>query len=155
VVLLFTKFDEYADRVRLSWTRDVLQHRGLSEAAMKHILHDLTTKRFDEHIGSRWDQVLSDHGRRSKAHSIPRVCVASGHGGEDEDSHGAGSFDQLVKTTLATLRDRNVKLAFATAQRNSASISTRCTISSPLLRKHWCVVRCGNLLTDRLQTAPI
>ncbi|KAK3301687.1 uncharacterized protein B0T15DRAFT_405023 [Chaetomium strumarium] len=111
VVLVFTKYDEYVSQVKLEWSRNADEH-GLSKVAVSHILRDLSSKKFEKEIGKKWDDVLN--GR------IPRVCVSSG---EDEDS--ARSSEELAEATLACLRDKNVKLAFAAAQRNSALISTR------------------------------
>jgi len=120
VVLLFTKYDEFVGQVQLDWSRDA-QERGLSKVAVTHILRDLSTKRFETMIGSKWDEVLQMGGTREQ-HRVQRVCVASdGDGGEGEES-----FEKLAEVTLAGLRERNVKLAFAVAQRNSALMSTHC-----------------------------
>jgi hypothetical protein len=112
LILAFTKYDEFVSQVRLDWSRDA-QQRGLSKVAVAHILRDLSSKKFEKHIGRKWDEVLNG--------SIPRVCVS---GGDDEDA--ARSFEELTVDTLARLRERSVKYAFAAAQRNSATISTQC-----------------------------
>ncbi|KAK3339950.1 hypothetical protein B0T25DRAFT_560968 [Lasiosphaeria hispida] len=124
VVLVFTKYDEFVGRVQLAWSRDA-QERGLSKVALSYILRDLSTKRFYELIGKRWDDVLLDGQGRSRVRHVPRVCVSSGAvDGDDDDS----SFEALAKVTLESLREwkeRHVKLAFAAAQRSSVTISTR------------------------------
>ncbi|KAL1841549.1 hypothetical protein VTJ49DRAFT_6922 [Mycothermus thermophilus] len=104
VVLVFTKYDDFVERVRLEWSRDA-QEKGLSKVAVSYILRDLATKRFEQEIA---------------AVVVPRVCVSSPDTDED-----ARSFEVLAETTLARLRDRNVKYAFAAAQRISALICTR------------------------------
>ncbi|KAK0704593.1 hypothetical protein B0H67DRAFT_649023 [Lasiosphaeris hirsuta] len=124
VVLVFTKYDEFVGRVQLEWSRGADEH-GLSKVALTHILRELSTKRFHELIGKRWDDVLLDGQGRSRVRIVPRVCVASGAvDGSDDDS----SFEALAKVTLESLREwkqKHVKLAFAAAQRSSATISTR------------------------------
>ncbi|KAK4239586.1 hypothetical protein C8A03DRAFT_42817 [Achaetomium macrosporum] len=111
IVLVFTKYDEFVSQVKLEWSRNADEH-GLSKVAVSHILRDLSSKKFEKDIGRKWDEVLNG--------TIPRVCVSSG---DDEDS--ARSSEELAEATLASLRDKNVKFAFAAAQRNSALISTR------------------------------
>jgi hypothetical protein len=120
IILVFTKYDEYVSQVKLEWSRNADEH-GLSKVAVSHILRDLSSKKFEKEIGKKWDEVLNG--------TIPRVCVSSG---DDED--GTHSFEELIKATMAGLRDKHVKLAFAVAQRNSALISTRCEL--PHLNKH-------------------
>lgn len=127
VIIAFTKFDDFISKVQLNWSKDA-QERGLSKVAVRHILKDLTAKRFEKVIGKRWDEVLLDTKGRSKGRVVPRVCVASGTDPDDDDS----SFEALVTTTLESLRewkDWHIKLAFAAAQRNSATISTQCKLS--------------------------
>ncbi|KAK3296362.1 uncharacterized protein B0H64DRAFT_342579 [Chaetomium fimeti] len=111
LVLLFTKYDEFVSQVKLDWSRGA-QEQGLSKVAVSHILRDLSSKKFEKHIGQKWDEVLGG--------SVPRVCVSSGD--EDDDVR---SDEVLAEATLTTLRNKNVKYAFAAAQRNSALISTR------------------------------
>jgi hypothetical protein len=118
LILAFTKYDEFVSQVRLDWARDA-QQRGLSKVAVAHILRDLSSKKFENRIGKKWDEVLNG--------SIPRVRVS---GGDDEDA--ARSFEELTVDTLARLRERSVKYAFAAAQRNSATISTQCKSPGPL-----------------------
>ncbi|KAK4153514.1 hypothetical protein C8A00DRAFT_43576 [Chaetomidium leptoderma] len=113
LVFVFTKYDEFVGQVKLDWSREA-QERGLSKVAVSHILRDLSSKKFEQHIGKKWDHVL--HG------TIPRVCVS---GGDDDDEDGTRSFEELTTATLASLRERSVKYAFATAQRKSALISTQ------------------------------
>jgi hypothetical protein len=115
VTLVFTKYDDFVVRVKHEWSKDA-EERGLSKVAVSYILRDLATKRFEQEIGERWDEVL-----RNGNSAIPRVCVSSPDVDED-----ARSFELLAETALARLRDRSVKLAFAAAQRISAPISTRC-----------------------------
>ncbi|KAK3311868.1 hypothetical protein B0H66DRAFT_594540 [Apodospora peruviana] len=122
VVLLFTKYDDFVSRVELKWSKNA-QQRGLSKVAVTHILRDLSTKRFEKTIGSKWDEALHLTTPASSASSgkhIQRVCVAS-----DGDGDGEESFEKLAVVTLAGLRDRSIKLAYAVAQRNSAFISTQ------------------------------
>ncbi|KAK4167731.1 hypothetical protein QBC43DRAFT_311341 [Cladorrhinum sp. PSN259] len=111
VVLVFTKYEEFRAKVRLEWSKGA-DERGLSKIAVGHILRDLSGKRFEQDIAVKWDGLLSAQ--------IPRVCVSS----DDEDDENR-SFEQLTLSTLATLRDKNVRYAFAAAQRHSASISTQ------------------------------
>jgi hypothetical protein len=119
IILVFTKYDEFVHKVKIDWSRDA-QERGLSKLAVTHILQDLSSKKFEQNIGKKWDAVLSE--------SIPRVCVSSGDSDSEDDTK---SFEELAERTLAGLRDRSVKFAFAAAQRNSALISTQCTRASP------------------------
>ena len=112
IVLVFTKYEEFGSRVKNNWSRDASE-QGLSKVAVSHILHELSARRFESHIGKKWDEVLNG--------AIPRVCVLSGDSDED-----ARSFEALASVTLARLRERSVRYAFAAAQRNSALISTRC-----------------------------
>lgn len=122
VVLLFTKYDLFVNQVELDWSRDA-QERGLSKVAVTHILRDLTQKRFDKTIGRRWKEEALSGG------SIPHVCVGSGQDVGDDDADvgdGDAGFERVAVTTLENLRDRNVKFAFATAQRNSAHIASMC-----------------------------
>ncbi|KAK4131591.1 hypothetical protein BT67DRAFT_464267 [Trichocladium antarcticum] len=111
VIIVFTKYDEFVNQVRIDWSRDA-QQRGLSKLPVAHILRDLSSEKFDQQIGAKWDRVLSQ--------TVPRVCVSSGDGEDD-----ARSVEELAERTLAGLRDRSVKYAFAAAQRNSALISTQ------------------------------
>lgn len=127
IIIAFTKYDHFVSKVQLDWSKNA-QERGLSKVAVTHILNDLTTKRFEKTIAKRWDKVLLDDKGRSKGRKVPRVCVASGDDPGSDDS----SFEALATTTLDSLRewkDWHVKLAFAAAQRNSASISTQCEYS--------------------------
>ena len=117
LVLVFTKYEEFVSQVRLDWSRDT-QERALSTVAVTHILRDLSSKKFERLVGKKWNEVLGG--------TTPRVCVSSG---ENEDD--ARSFEELTVRTLASLRERSVKFAFAAAQRNSALISTQCEPSSP------------------------
>lgn len=122
VVLLFTKYEEFLSRVQLDWAHDA-QERGMSKVAVTHILRDLATKRFDETIGKKWDDaLLVAPGRSDSRQRVPRVCVQGGGEGDSDES-----FEQVVTTTLGCLRERDVKVAFAAAQRCSASISTEYT----------------------------
>jgi len=126
VVLLFTKYDDFVGQVQLDWSHNA-QECGLSKVAVTHILNDLSAKRFEKTIKKRWDAVLLDEKGRYKGRHVPRVCVASGSDPDDDDS----SFEKLATTTLECLRELkewHVKLAFAAAQRNSATISTRCRL---------------------------
>ncbi|KAK4227798.1 hypothetical protein QBC38DRAFT_526160 [Podospora fimiseda] len=111
IVLVFSKYEEFMAKVALEWSKGA-NERGLSKIAVGHILRDLSGKRFEQDIASKWDGFLSAN--------IPRVCVSS----DDEDDDNR-SFEQLTLSTLATLRDTNVRYAFAAAQRHSASISTQ------------------------------
>ncbi|EAQ88852.1 hypothetical protein CHGG_05471 [Chaetomium globosum CBS 148.51] len=111
LILVFTKYDEFVSQVKLDWSRGA-QEQGLSKVAVSHILRDLSSKKFEKHIGQKWDEVLGG--------SVPRVCVSSGD--EDDDVR---SDEVLAEATLAALRNKSVKYAFAAAQRNSALISTR------------------------------
>ncbi|KAK5655765.1 hypothetical protein OQA88_5302 [Cercophora sp. LCS_1] len=123
VILVFTKYDDFVAKVQLDWSKDA-QERGLSKVAVTHILRDLTAKRFEKTIQKRWDEVLLDAKGRPKVKEIQRVCVAGGDDPDGDDS----SFEELAKATLEVLKewhDWHVKLAFAAAQRNCASISTR------------------------------
>ena len=123
LVLVFTKYEEFVSQVRLDWSRDT-QERALSTVAVTHILRDLSSKKFERLVGKKWQEVLGG--------TTPRVCVSSG---ENEDD--ARSFEELTVRTLASLRDRSVKFAFAAAQRNSALISTQCeSFSSIVLAFH-------------------
>jgi hypothetical protein len=112
LILVFTKYDEFVSQVKLDWSRGA-QEQGLSKVAVSHILRDLSSKKFEKHIGQKWDEVLGG--------SVPRVCVSSGD--EDDDVR---SDEVLAEATLTALRNKSVKYAFAAAQRNSALISTRC-----------------------------
>jgi hypothetical protein len=126
-LLVFTKYDEFVSHVQLTWSRDA-EERGLSKVAVSHILKDLTSKKFEEAIGRRWDDVLLDSKGRSRVQRIARVCVAGCATVEDDDS----SFGELAAATLKSLgewKEWHVKLAFAAAQRNSAAMSTRCTFA--------------------------
>ncbi|KAK3994193.1 hypothetical protein QBC44DRAFT_322808 [Cladorrhinum sp. PSN332] len=111
MVLVFTKYEEFMAKVALEWSKGA-NERGLSKVAVGHILRDLSGKRFEQSIATKWDGLLSAH--------IPRVCVSS-----DDENDDNRSFEQLTLSTLATLRDKNVRYAFAAAQRHSASISTQ------------------------------
>ncbi|KAK3905461.1 hypothetical protein C8A05DRAFT_12704 [Staphylotrichum tortipilum] len=111
LILVFTKYDEFVSQVQLDWSREA-QQQGLSKVAVSHILRDLSAKKFEQEIGRRWDNVLGG--------TAPRVCVSEGD--EDDD---ARSLEELTEKTLASLRERSVRYAFSTAQRNSAMISTR------------------------------
>ncbi|KAM7193795.1 hypothetical protein V8F20_008270 [Naviculisporaceae sp. PSN 640] len=125
VVLLFTKYDEFVAEVRLDWSKDA-EERGLSKVAVSHILRDLATKKFERSIGERWDEALHLGEKRTSSwqeHNVRRVCVAGSEGVGDDDKEE--SFLELVGITLAGLRARCVKLAFAVAQRNSAFIDTQ------------------------------
>jgi len=131
IIIAFTKYDDFISKVQLEWSKDA-QERGLSKVAVTHILNDLTARRFEKTIAKRWDEVLLDDKGRSKGRKVPRVCVASGDDPDGDDS----SFEALGTTTLESLRewkDWHVKLAFATAQRNSASISTQCEYSGLII----------------------
>ncbi len=119
LILVFTKYDEFVSQVQLDWAREA-QQGGLSKVAVSHILRDLSSKKFEQEIGSRWDGVLNG--------TVPRVCVSEGD--EDDD---ARSLEELTEKTLETLRERSVRYAFSTAQRNSALISTRCEHPPPPL----------------------
>lgn len=124
VLLVYTKYDDFVSRVEMDWSH-AAQQRGLSKVAVSHILKDLTTKRFEKTIKKRWDGVLLDERGRYKVQPVPRVCVASGTDPDDDDS----TFEKLATATLDSLREWkhwDVKMAFAAAQRNSATISTRC-----------------------------
>ncbi|KAK0637445.1 hypothetical protein B0T17DRAFT_482016 [Bombardia bombarda] len=132
VVLLFTKYDDFVAQVQVDWAHTA-QQRGQSKVAVAHILRGLAAKQFEKTVGRKWDDAfLSALGGRSRAQQIPRVCVASGAEEElDEDDEEVGngpcehsSFDRLVASTMGILRDASVKLAFAAAQRDSASVST-------------------------------
>lgn len=112
VVLVFTKYEEFVSQVRLDWSRGSAE-RGLSKVAVSHILRDLSGKKFEQNIAIKWDCLLSAQ--------IPRVCVSSDDADDDNRS-----FEQLTLSTLTVLRDRNIKYAFAAAQRHSPSISTQC-----------------------------
>lgn len=112
LVLVFTKYEEFVGQVKLDWSRDA-QERGLSKVAVSHILRDLSSKKFEKEIGRRWDNLLNG--------TIPRVCVSSG---DDEDDER--SCEELALRTLSTLREKGIRYAFGTAQRNSALISTKC-----------------------------
>lgn len=123
-LLVFTKYDEFVSRVQLTWSRDA-EERGLSKVAVSHILKDLTSKKFEETIGKRWDDVMLDSKGRSRVQRTARVCVAGCATVDDDDS----SFGELAAATLKSLgewKEWHVKLAFAAAQRNSAAMSTRC-----------------------------
>lgn len=111
VVLVFSKYDEFMAEVKLEWSKEA-NERGLSKIAVGHILRDLAGKKFEQTIAAKWNGLLSAQ--------IPKVCVSS----DDVDDDNR-SFEQLTLTTLAVLRDKNVKYAFAAAQRHSASISTQ------------------------------
>lgn len=133
VVLLFTKYDEFVAEVRLDWSKDA-EERGLSKVAVSHILRDLATKKFERNIGERWDKALHLGEKRTSSwqgHYVRRVCVAGSEGVGDDDMEE--SFLELVGITLAGLRERCVKLAFAVAQRNSAFIDTQCKSFAPLI----------------------
>ncbi|KAL2271976.1 hypothetical protein VTJ83DRAFT_1347 [Remersonia thermophila] len=120
VVLVFTKYDDFVERVRLGWSHNA-EEKGLSKVAVSYILRDLAAKRFEHEIGRRWDEVLLPNGASPGAAAVvPRVCVSSPDTDED-----ARSFEALAEATLARLRDRSVKYAFAAAQRISAPICTR------------------------------
>ncbi|KAM7195409.1 hypothetical protein V8F33_006750 [Rhypophila sp. PSN 637] len=126
VVLVFTKYDEFVSQVRLDWSKDA-EERGLSKVAVTHILRDLAVKRFEHSIGERWDEALQlgvDRSSSWQEHNVRRVCVAGSEGLGDDDTEPE-SFLQLVGITLAGLKERSVKLAFAVAQRNSAFIDTQ------------------------------
>ena len=112
LVIVFTKYDEFVSQVKLDWSQNP-EERGLSKVAVSHILRDLSSEKFDQHIGRKWDGVLDG--------AIPRVRVSSG-----DDENDARSAGELAETTLASLRERSVRYAFVAAQRNSAWISTRC-----------------------------
>jgi hypothetical protein len=112
LVLVFTKYEEFVGQVKLDWSRDA-QERGLSKVAVTHILRDLSSKKFEKEIGRKWDDLLNG--------TIPRVCVSSGDNEDDERS-----CEELALRTLASLRERGIRYAFATAQRNSALITTKC-----------------------------
>ncbi|KAJ4287463.1 hypothetical protein N0V88_007649 [Collariella sp. IMI 366227] len=111
VTLVFTKYEEFVNKVRLDWSHDAEQ-RGLSKLAVSHILRDLSSKKFESNIGKKWDAVLNG--------AVPRVCVWSG-----DSDEGARSFEALADVTLSKLRERSVRYAFAAAQRSSAMTSTR------------------------------
>jgi hypothetical protein len=133
MVLLYTKYDDFVSRVQMDWSHDA-QQRGLSKVAVSHILKDLSTKRFEKSIKKRWDAVLLDDRGRYMVQPVARVCVASGSDPDGDDS----SFEKLATATLDSLRewkDWNVKLAFAAAQRNSATISTQCESLVPFRRR--------------------
>ncbi|KAK0719053.1 hypothetical protein B0T21DRAFT_374668 [Apiosordaria backusii] len=114
IVLVYTKYDEFVSHVMLEWMKGAgSTERGVSKIAVGHVLKDISAKKFEENIARHWDKTLS--------FSIPRVCVSSGD--EDDDIR---SFQQLATSTLASLKgDSEVKLAFATAQRSSALISSQ------------------------------
>ncbi|KAK4187141.1 hypothetical protein QBC35DRAFT_464069 [Podospora australis] len=111
IILTFTKYDEFVSQVMMDWLRNSSGDSGLSKVAVGHILRDLSTKKFEKTIGSKWDSLLDK--------VIQRVCVSSGDSDDD-----LRSFEALAEKTLASLRDHEVKVAFAAAQRNSAYIST-------------------------------
>lgn len=124
VILAFTKYDDFVSKVQLDWSKDA-EERGLSKVAVTHILNDLTANRFNKTIGKRWDEVMLDEKGKPKGRRVPRVCVASGTDPEDDDS----TFEALTTTTLESLgewKESRVRLAFAAAQRSSATISTKC-----------------------------
>jgi len=129
VVLLYTKYDEFVGQVQLDWSHDA-QERGLSKVAVTHILRDLATNRFEKTIKKRWDAVLMDDRGRYKIQQVPRVCVASGSD-PDVDDESFGALAMATLDSLHTWKDWHVKLAFAAAQRNSATISTRCELPHP------------------------
>lgn len=112
IVLAFTKYDEFVSQVQMDWMRRSAGDSGLSKVAVGHILRDLSGKKFEKTIGDKWDDLLN--------RAIQRVCVSSGDSDDD-----VRSFEALAEKTLASLRDHDVKLAFAAAQRNSALISTQ------------------------------
>jgi hypothetical protein len=111
-VLVFTKYNEFVGQVQLDWSHDA-QAYGQSKVAVSHILRDLSSEKFEKQIGRKWADALGDNN----GSILPRVCVS-----EDDGI----SFLALAETTLAGLRQRCVRFAFAAAQRNSASISTQC-----------------------------
>ncbi|KAK1751306.1 hypothetical protein QBC47DRAFT_80661 [Echria macrotheca] len=123
VIMVFTKYDEFISKVQLDWSKDA-QERGLSKVAVTHILNDLTAKRFSKTIGKRWDELMLDKSGRPKGKRVLRACVAGGTDPDDDES----SFEALATTTLESLREWKegyVRLVFAAAQRNSATISTK------------------------------
>lgn len=124
VVVVFTKYDELVGRVRLEWAREA-DRRGWSKTPVSGgVVRGLAAERFEERIGRRWDGVL--RGREQQA--VPRVRVSSGGGGGDDDEEeedDARTVAELARTTLACLREPDVRLAFVAAQRNSAIMCTR------------------------------
>ncbi|EGS17831.1 uncharacterized protein CTHT_0071850 [Thermochaetoides thermophila DSM 1495] len=111
LVLVFTKYEEFVARVKIEWSRDA-QEQGLSKVAVSHILRDLSSKKFEQAIGRKWNGVLEA--------SVPRVKISSGDSEDD-----VRSFEELAESTLSTLQNRSVKFVYAAAQRNSAFISAR------------------------------
>lgn len=117
IILVFTKYEEFVQQVKIQWSHDA-DERGLSKLPVMHILRGLSAERFEKSIGKKWADVIKG--------TIPRVRVSVGDTDDDEKS-----FEELSGRTLASLRDRSVKFAFAAAQRNSALISTQCKTSTP------------------------
>lgn len=111
-ILVFTKYEELIASVRQEWYRDE-QKRGVSKVAASHILRDLTAHEFHKRIGRRWDAILEKE-------RVPKLCVAT-----DVDSNGHAGMERLAAGTLAELKGKSERLAFAAAQRSSPAISTK------------------------------
>ncbi|KAB5529070.1 hypothetical protein GE09DRAFT_1064621 [Coniochaeta sp. 2T2.1] len=115
IILVFTKYEELIASVRQEWYRDE-QKRGVSKVAASHILRDLTNHEFQKRIGRRWDAIL-------EGEPVPKLCVAT-----DDDGSAHAGMERLAVATLAELREKPERLAFAAAQRSAPQISTKvCT----------------------------
>lgn len=125
-ILVFTKYEELIASVRQEWYRDE-QKRGVSRVAASHILRDMTTHEFQKRIGRRWDAILGDQ-------HVPKLCVAT-----DDDSSGHAGMERLAAGTLAELKGRSERLAFAAAQRSSPAISTKGACDVPLCIRLECM----------------
>ncbi|KAK4043854.1 hypothetical protein C8A01DRAFT_31954 [Parachaetomium inaequale] len=100
LVFVFTKYDEFVSQVKLDWSRDA-EERRLSKVAVSPIRRDLSSKKFNKHIGRKWDEPPPPTSKSTPA--TPANCTALAYATSSPTSSLKGALLFNLRDPTSTL----------------------------------------------------